>query len=751
MKIVSIGGGPAGLYFSILMKKSFPDVSIRVLERNRADDTFGWGVVFSVETLSGLGEADRESYESIRRQFSYWDDIETYFGGTCVTSTGHGFCGMSRKRLLHILQERARSLGVEIEYQREVRSAESVRGDADLVLAADGVNSLVRAEYASTFRPQIDWGATKFTWLGTTRPLRAFTFHFKENRHGLFQVHAYPFETGLSTWIVECREETWKAAGLDRASEEDTVRYCEELFGPELDGHKLLVNRSVWRTFPTIRCEKWSHGNVVLMGDAVHTAHFSIGSGTKLAMEGAIALRDAFVEHGTSDVPRVLAAYEESRRVDVLKLQRAADVSREWFENAGRYMRQHPVQFSFNLMTRSKRISYDNLAKRDPNLVAATAEWFRASAGAPKASDGSTPAPIFTPLRLRELTLANRIVVSPMCQYSAKDGTPGDWHLVHLGSRAIGGAGLVIAEMTNVSADARITTGCAGMYAPEHVAAWKRIVDFAHGNSGARIGLQLAHAGRKASAFHPWERFDRPLTAAEGAWPAIAPSALPFAPDWPVPRAMDRADMDRVRDDFVRATRRADEAGFDLLECHMAHGYLLSSFLSPLSNHRTDAYGGTMENRLRWPLEVFRAMRAAWPAGKPMTARISATDWAPGGLTGDDAVVIARARKDAGCDAIDVSSSGNSIDSRPQYGRMFQVPFADRIRHEAGIPVMAVGMIQGADHANTVIAAGRADLCCLARPHLYDPYLTLHAAQDYGFPDAVWPGQYLARTPPPKG
>jgi anthraniloyl-CoA monooxygenase len=757
MDIVSLGGGPAGLYFSILMKKAFPDARIRVFERNRADDTFGWGVVFSEETLSHFGEADRESYDAIRGAFAYWDDIETYYGGTCVTSTGHGFCGMSRRRLLEILQARCRSLGVELEFQREVASADEFRGAADLVVACDGVNSAVRTQFADTFRPDVRWGKAKFTWLGTTRPLRAFTFHFKTNAHGLFQVHAYPFEKGLSTWIVECREETWRAAGLDTATEEETVRYCEELFASELDGHRLLTNKSLWRTFPTIRCATWRHENVVLVGDAAHTAHFSIGSGTKLAMEDAIALADAFVKHGTlasngaCDVPRALAAYEEARFVDVLKLQRAADVSREWFENSARYVRQHPLQFSFNLMTRSKRITYDNLAKRDPKLVAAVTEWFRESTATPKASDGSPRPPIFTPLRLREMTVANRIVVSPMCQYSAVDGVPNDWHLVHLGSRAIGGAGLVMTEMTDVADDARITKGCTGLYEDEHVEEWRRIVDFVHAHSAARIGVQLAHAGRKGSAFHPWEGFDRPLSKDEGAWETIAPSPLPFAPGWPAPREMTRADMHRVRDEFVRATRMADDAGFDLVEVHMAHGYLLSTFISPLTNRRADAYGGSLANRMRWPLEVFRAMRAAWPAAKPMSVRITAVDWAPGGLVAADAVEVARALKDAGCDVIDVSSSGNSIESRPEYGRMFQVPFADRIRHEVEVPVMAVGAIQGADHANTVIAAGRADLCAIARPHLFDPYLTLHAAAESGFPDVRWPGQYLLGRPAKKG
>jgi anthraniloyl-CoA monooxygenase len=755
MDIVSIGGGPAGLYFSILMKKAFPDARLRVFERNKPDDTFGWGVVFSEETLSHFGDADRESYYAITKAFARWDDIETYYGGQCVTSTGHGFCGMSRKRLLEILQERCRTLGVELEFEREVKSAEEFRA-ADLVVACDGVNSAVRQEYERTFRPHTQWGKAKFTWLGTTKPLRAFTFVFKENAHGLFQVHAYPFEKGLSTWIVECREETWRAAGLDACSEEETVRYCEELFAPELDGHRLLTNKSVWRTFPTIRCHTWRHENVVLMGDAAHTAHFSIGSGTKLAMEDAIALRNAFVKHEAAGVPKALAAYEEARFVEVRKLQRAADVSREWFEHSGRYVRQHPLQFSFNLMTRSKRITYENLKERDSRLVASVAAWFRKESGAPRASDGSVPPPIFTPYALRELTLANRIVVSPMCQYSASDepgseAAPGPWHLVHLGSRAIGGAGLVITEMTDVSADGRITKRCTGMYRGYHVKAWRGIVDFVHEHSAAKIGIQLAHAGRKGSAIHPWEGFDAPLPPASGGWETIAPSPIPFAPGWPAPREMTPADMEQVKEEFVRAVEFSEAAGFDLVEVHMAHGYLLSTFLSPLTNRRHDEYGGPLENRLRWPLEVFRAMRAAWPDAKPMTVRVSATDWAPGGLTGEDSVEIARALKEAGCDAIDVSSSGNTVDARPEYGRMFQVPFADRIRHEVGIPVIAVGAIQGADHANTVIAAGRADLCALARPHLFDPYLTLHAAADAGFPDMQWPGQYLLGRKAPKG
>ncbi len=747
MDVLCIGAGPAGLYASILLKKLDPSIHVRVIERNRPDDTFGWGVVFSEETLSGFRAADPESHDAIRARFAHWTDIETYYRGACVVSTGHGFSGLERKELLFVLQERARELGVELEFQREVSDLAEL-GQADLVLGADGIQSQVRRTHEAHFRPHFDWRKAKFCWLGTTKPLRAFTFVFEESEHGLFQVHAYPFKPGLSTWIVECHEDVWRRAGLEGADEARTVEFCQELFAPHLDGHPLLANRSIWRTFPTIRCERWYHGNVVLLGDAVHTAHFSIGSGTKLAMEDAIALVDAFREHGTRDVPKVLAAYQEARYVDVLKLQRAAQTSLEWFENSARYLGQHPELFTFNLMTRSKRITYDNLRRRDPELVARTAERFRIESGAPLQSDGRAPAPAFTPLRLRGLELANRIVVSPMCQYSAQAGLVGDWHLVHLGSRAIGGAGLVLSEMTNVEPEGRISPGCAGLWNDAHEQAWKRIVDFVHAHSGAAIGIQLAHAGRKGSVSHPWSGADEPLT--QGAWTTYAPSAEPFRPHWPAPREMDRADMDRVREAFVRATERAERAGFDLVEVHAAHGYLLSSFLSPLSNRRRDEYGGSLENRARFPLEVVEAVRAAWPAHKPLAVRITAYDWRGAeGFTPDEAVAVARWMKELGVDLLDVSSGGNVAEAEIVYGRMYQVPFAEQIRYEAELPVMAVGAIQGIDHANTVLAAGRADLCALARPHLADPYLTLHAAHEQGFVDQPWPGQYLAGRPAP--
>ena len=736
MKIACIGGGPAALYFAILTKKALPDAVIDVYEQNKADDTFGWGVVFSDETLGNFETADPESYAAIRANFAYWSDIETFVGGEKVVSTGHGFCGMSRMRLLQILHERCRALGVQLHFQNARVDVEALMASHDLVLAADGVNSRCRELFAAQFQPSLDWRKCKFAWFGTDKDLRAFTFVFTDTPHGLFQVHAYPFERGRSTWIVECREEVWRKAGLDKLDEAQSAAFCERLWPEHLAGHKLLTNRSIWRTFPTIRCRTWCHKNLVLVGDAAHTAHFSIGSGTKLAMEDAIALAAA-VAADPQDVPKALAAYEKARYIDVVKTQRAAQTSLEWFENSARYLQQPPAQFQFNLMTRSRRITYDNLRLRDPALVA------KADAVvAQQASASSSVPPAYLPFRSRSMTLHNRIVVSPMCQYSAVDGIPNEWHLVHLGSRAVGGAALVLTEMTNVSAEGRITPGCTGLWSDAHAQAWRRVTDFVHGHSSAKIGLQLAHAGRKASCSLPWEG-DRPL--AQGAWQTLGPSALPFGANWPVPREMDAKDLHRVRDEFVRSTQLAIAAGFDVIELHAAHGYLLSSFLSPLSNQRTDDYGGSLANRARFPLEVLRAVRAAWPSDRPLFVRLSATDWlGDRGFTIDEAVEVSRWFRDAGCDLIDVSSAGNSPESKPEYGRMYQVPFAERIRHEVGIPVMAVGGIQGVDHANTVVGAGRADLCAIARAHLVDPYLTLQGAARYKVEGFPWPKQYLA-------
>jgi anthraniloyl-CoA monooxygenase len=730
MKIVSIGGGPAGLYLAILMKKADPAHDITIVERNKPGDTFGFGVVFSDETLGNFAEADPESYEAITAAFAHWTDIDIHFRGQVVTSTGHGFSGMARVKLLDILGARAASLGVKFVHERDVKDVTEFP-DADLILAADGVNSAIRAKYEGRFKPTLDWRRNKFVWLGTTRPHPAFTFHFKEHASGLFRVHAYQYDKSHSTFIVETTEDTWKRAGLDTAGEADTLAFCENLFAEELAGHRLIANRSIWRTFPTIRCAHWHFDNVVLMGDAVHTAHFSIGSGTKLAMEDSIELAKALNAH--KNVRDALAAYEAVRKPQTESTQRAAQTSLEWFEETERYRRLDPLDFAFAMLTRSMRITHTNLKLRDPALVARIDARFAERAGVPAAP------PMFVPFKLRDLTLPNRIVVSPMCQYSAEDGMPDDWHLVHLGSRALGGAGLIMTEMTDVSAEGRITPGCAGLYTEAHAIAWKRAVDFVHTHSPAKIGIQLAHAGRKGSTRKAWEGIDEPLPS--GNWPLIAASALPYKKGSQTPRAMTRADMDKVKADFRRATELAQDAGFDILELHMAHGYLLASFLSPLTNRRDDEYGGSLANRLRYPMEVFDAVRATWPAAKPIAVRISATDWKEGGTTPDDAVGIAKALKAHGCDIVDVSAGQTVDDDSPVYGRLFQTPFADRIRHEAGVPTMAVGAISTWADANTILAAGRADLCVLARAHLFDPYWTRHAAQEQGY-DLPWPPQY---------
>ena len=748
MNAVAIGGGPAGLFFAMLLKKADPRHEVTVCERNRLDDTFGFGVVFSDATEEALAHADPAVTAAMARHSHRWDDIEVHYRGTRLTSTGHGFSGLSRKMLLAILAERCREVGVRLCFEHEIGDPEIVRG-ADLVVAADGVNSPVRERYREHFQPTIDVRPNRFVWLGTTKPFPAFTFYFKHDRHGLWRVHAYQYDTRHSTFIVEAREATWSAAGLDHASEAETIAFCEQLCAAELDGHRLLSNRSIWRSFPTVRNARWHHGNIVLAGDAAHTAHFSVGSGTKLAMEDAVALVASLVAERS--IPDALDAYEAARRPAVESLQRAAQASLQWFEDTERYMDLEPIQFAFTLLTRSLRVTHQNLKARDPAFVATVDDWFakRATlqAGVPMTGGNAgvgvaisaAPPPMFTPLRLRDLVLENRVAVSPMCQYSAQGGMPNDWHLVHLGTRAMGGAGLLFVEMTNVSADARISPGCTGLYAPEHAIAWKRIVDFVHANSGTRIAMQLGHAGRKASTRRSWEGDVEPLPA--GNWPIIAPSPVPYFPHSQVPREMTRADMDGVVADYVRAARLAHAAGFDLLEIHMAHGYLLASFVSPLTNRRTDDHGGSLENRMRFPLEVFDAVRAAWPAEKPMSVRISAVDWVPGGHEPTDAVDVARLLRAHGCDIVDVSAGQTVPDQRPVYGRLFQTPFADRIRHEVGIATMAVGNISSYADVNTILAAGRADLCLLARAHLWDPYWTRHAAYEQGYP-LPWPDPY---------
>ena len=742
MQIAIVGGGPAGAYFAILAKKSWPALDITIYERNRPDDTFGFGVVFSDETLETFEKHDPVSYQAIVDNFAYWDDIEIHFKGTLHRIGGNGFCGCARTTLLRLLYERARALGMKFRFETEVEPDLSSLAGADLIIAADGVNSRIRDAHRAHFGTEIELRPNKFTWMGSTRPFDAFTFFFKQTQHGIIIAHCYQYEPGRSTWIFEVQADTFERAGLDKLDEEQSARALGEIFADELQGHPLFINRSTWRNFPRVSNERWVKDNVVLLGDAKATAHFSIGSGTKLAMEDAIALYEALAAEKL-DVRAALVRYETERRLDVEKTQHAADVSLVWFEHVDRFWQMDPKQFAFGLMTRSKAITWDNLSLRAPEFVQKVDELFAHQVrGTGFAVDVEHPVPpMFQPFRLREMTIANRVVVSPMCMYSSVDGLPNDWHLVHLGTRAIGGAGLVFCEMTDVSAEARISPGCAGLYTDAHEAAWKRIVDFVHGNSAAKICMQLGHAGRKAATKLMWEGSDRPLES--GAWPIVSASPLPYYPDSQIPREITRAEMEQVIADYVQAAGRAERAGFDMLEIHCAHGYLLASFISPLTNVRTDEFGGSLVNRLRFPLEVFGAVRAVWPPHKPMSVRISATDWKDGGVTGEESVEIARAFAREGCDLIDVSTGQTVHDAEPIFGRMFQTPFSDQIRNEAKLATMCVGNITTADQVNTILAAGRADLVALARPHLMDPFFTVRAAAWYGVPGIQCPPQYL--------
>jgi anthraniloyl-CoA monooxygenase len=741
MKVSIVGGGPGGLYFALLAKKAWPRWEVTAYERNRPDDTFGFGVVFSDQTLDTFKAYDLVSYERIRRRFAYWGGVDVVYKGRTLRSDGNGFCGCSRNALLAILQDRCRELGVEIRFQTEVEGLAQF-ADADLVVVADGINSKIREQHRDHFRPSVDLRPNKFTWLGSTKPLDAFKYYFRETPEGIILAHCYQYEEGRSTWVIETDEATWRNFGFDRMTEEEMLPVLERVFAEELEGHPLIANRSIWRNFPTIVNQTWVKGNAVLVGDAKATAHFSIGSGTKLAMEDAIALFEALRKEG--EVPRALARYDTARREEVEKTQHAANVSLAWFEHLKRYWGMAPEQFAFGVMSRSKQITWENLELRDPAFVRDMHRWFAQQARAQgyDVDEKNPPVPMFTPFRLRGLELANRVVVSPMDQYCAVDGVPTDWHLVHLGSRAVGGAGLVYVEMTCTSADARITPGCTGLWNEAQRDAFKRIVDFCHAHSKAKLCLQLGHAGRKGSTQLGWERMDHPL--AQGNWPLLSASPLPYLEgESQAPREMTRADMDRIRDDFVRSTRYAHEAGFDMLELHMAHGYLLASFISPLTNRRADDYGGSIENRMRWPLEVFRACREAWPQAKPLSVRISATDWAPGGLSGEDLVALTRMLKDAGCDLIDVSTGQTVPQQKPVYGRMYQASYADWVRNEVGIATMTVGAVTTPDQVNTLIAAGKADLVALARPHLANPYFTLQASAWYQDPKQFWPPQYL--------
>ncbi len=752
MRIVCLGGGPAGLYFALLMKLQDPTHVITVVERNRPFDTFGWGVVLSDQTLGNLRTADPVSAQLIGDAFNHWDDVEMFFKGQSVRSGGHGFCGIGRKKLLNILQGRCIELGVDLVFEADVQDDQAIAAqyNADLLIACDGLNSRVRTRHAETFKPDVEMRDCRFVWLGTKKTFDAFTFAFEQTEHGWFAAHAYKFDADTSTFIVETPQAVWKAHGLDQMSQEDGIAFCERLFAKYLDGNPLMNNAThvrgsaIWIQFPRVVCERWVHNEaiggkqvpIVLMGDAAHTAHFSIGSGTKLALEDAIELARCFTTR--SDTADALQAYEAVRSVEVLKIQNAARNSTEWFENVDRYSGLEAEQFFYSMMTRSQRISHENLRVRDADWLAEYEQWLAKSA-----PGKSAPLPMLLPLKVREIQLKNRIVVSPMATYSAINGLVQDFHLVHLGARALGGAALVFVEMTSPSAEGRITPGCTGLYNEAQMHALKRIVDFAHASGdGAKMGLQLGHSGPKGSTQVGWEQTDEPLTT--GNWPLIAASAVAFGPTNQTPTAMTRADMDRVTAEFVQSTRYAINAGFDWLELHCAHGYLLSSFITPLTNVRTDEYGGSLENRCRYPLEVFKAMRTLWPAHLPMSVRISAHDWAPGGNTDDEAVQISRLFKGAGCDVIDVSSGQTTRAAKPVYGRMYQTPFADRIRNEVGIQTMAVGAISESDQVNSIIAAGRADLCAIARPHLADPAWTLHEAAKLQSRHVSWPLPYLS-------
>jgi anthraniloyl-CoA monooxygenase len=755
LRIAVLGGGPGGLYFAALAKQLDPRHEICVWERNAPDDTFGFGVVFSDETLGGIEHADPEIYDLMRASFASWADIDIHYRSRVITSGGHGFAAMSRHRLLDILQKRAAALGTEIRYRQEAPSPVELTG-FDLIVAADGVNSVTRSRYERVFEPTLQAGACKFMWLGTPLVFEAFKFFVVETDFGVMQAHGYPYSDAMSTFVVEMHEDVWRRAGLDvdggrvwTPGESDlaSIARCEEVFAEALEGHGLVGNNSRWISFMTVRNRSWRHGGVVLLGDAAHTAHFTIGSGTKLAMEDALAL--AACLHEQPSVGAALEAYEAERRPVVESTQRSAQASMEWFENIAQYVGQEPEQFAFNLLTRSRRVTYSNLRLRDPDYVDDVDAWFveQEHARGAMTEPGKPGPPMFLPFRLRELELPNRIIVSPMDMYSATDGLVGEFHLVHLGSKALGGAGLVMTEMVCVSAEGRITPGCAGLYAPEHVPAFKRVVDFVHRYSPARIGIQLGHAGRKGSTKLMWEGMDEPLD--DGNWELVAPSPIPYMRTSQVPRAMTREDMDVVREQFVRATTMAAEAGFDLLELHCAHGYLLASFISPVTNRRRDEYGESLENRLRYPLEVFDAVRAVWPPERPITVRISATDWVDDGLTGAESVTVAQAFAEHGADAIDVSTGQTTPDEAPAFGRSYQTPFADRIRNRVRIPTIAVGAISTYDDVNSILLAGRADLCALARAHLYDPAWTLHAAaeQDVAM---QWPVQFErgSRRPP---
>ncbi len=740
MKIAVVGGGPAGLYFSILMKKTNSEHDINVYEQNQYDDTFGFGVVFSDETLDNFLSHDPKTYEKIIKEFAYWDEIDFNFKGQTIRTEGHGFCGCGRRELLLILQERCHELGVNFHFRTEIKDLERFQ-DADLIVGADGINSTVRNIHENHFSPNFEWRRNKFIWLGSTKPHEAFTFDFTENEAGIWVLGAYQFNDNHATWIIEAPEPTWDnvRSEVEDLDEKNLIKYMEVLWKEKLDGHSLIPNKSVWRSFPTIRCDRWSFNNIVLIGDALHTAHYSIGSGTKLAMEDAIELHNSFSE--TNNIEEALKIFEEMRRTEVEITQHAADVSVVWTENAQRYWNMEPIQAAYSMLTRSKQITHENLRVRDNKFIDRIEDWFSSRVRNKEFNIPPRTPPMFTPFRLRDMTLANRTVVSPMDMYSAVDGTVGDFHFVHLGSLAMGGAGLVFSEMTCVSEDGRITPGCAGLYKREHSEAWARVINYIHNNSNAKFCMQIGHSGRKGSTRVAWEGMDLPLN--KNNWQLIAPSAIPYSPRNNMPREMTESDMADVESDFVLAAKLARNAEVDMIEIHMAHGYLLSSFITPVSNQRKDKYGGSLDNRMRFPLRIFDAVRNVWPDERPISVRISATDWVGDeGIIGNDAVEIAKALKEHGCDIINVSAGQTTPEAKPVYGRMFQVWLSEQVRLDADIPTIAAGNITTWDQVNTILAAGRADLIAIGRPHLTNPHFTLQAAAYYGFDQQRWPLPY---------
>lgn len=754
MRIAVVGGGPGGLYFALLTKQLGPHHEVTVWERNAADDTFGFGVVFSDETLGGIEHADPAIHQSMEAEFALWDDIDVHYRGETVTSGGHGFAALSRKRLLLIMQARCAEVGVVVHFETAAPGVEELSETHDLVVAADGLNSAIRERYADTFVPSDEVRDCKYMWLATDKVFDAFKFYVRETPYGVMQIHGYPFDATGSTFIIEMNSRVWERAGFTHGdfgpgeSDLESIERVRELFAEELDGHDVVANNSKWVTFTTIRNEHWRHENVVLLGDAAHTAHFSIGSGTKLAMEDALSL--AACLHEQSDLDAALTAYEAERKPVVQSTQRAAQASLEWFENLGQYTEQDPLQFAFNILTRSRRVTYDNLRVRDPEFVQRLDEWFAEHEKWRGHGSGDTRPPMFQPFVLGgpgkgELELQNRVVVSPMDMYKAVDGMPTDFHFAHLAGKALGSPGLVMTEMVCVSPEGRITPGCTGLWTDEQAEGWRRITDFVHAETQTKIGLQIGHSGGKGSTKLMWEGIDEPLDT--GNWDVVAASPVAYKPGQnQVPRELDRAGMDEIRGQFVAAARRGAEAGFDLLEVHCAHGYLLSGFLSPYTNRRTDEYGGDVEDRLRFPLEVFTAMREAWPADRPMTVRISATDWVEGGISAEDTTAIAESFSDAGAAAIDVSTGQVTSTEQPVFGRSYQTPYADAIRNRLDIPTIAVGVISSWDDVNSLVLAGRTDLCAIGRAHLYDPNWVLHAAveQDYDGPGVSWPDPWRA-------